>query len=251
MLREQLEVIGMLDHPGCQVQMHVGSDLEWTTRLKSCAKEPGTVKWLEQTLRPGDVLFDIGANVGAYALLAARLYRGDVRVIAVEPSVENFAQLVRNVALNRCEEVVTALQVALDSETRMATFHYSDTRSGSALHALGAGDRTDPPFVPAAHQRLMAFRLDDLVRQFGLPTPTHVKIDVDGGELGVLRGATTTMAHSAVRSVMIEVDEDGADHAAIAAALRAAGLQLVERQLIVPPALAGMSGMYNWLLERR
>jgi hypothetical protein len=51
----------------------------------------------------------------------------------------------------------------------------------------------------------MMFRLDDLVDRFGLPLPNHIKLDVDGGELAVLDGASRTLASPTLRSVLVEV----------------------------------------------
>ena len=73
----------------------------------------------------------------------------------------------------------------------------------------------------------LAMRLDDLVAQFGLPPPTHLKIDVDGAELDVLQGATRVLAHEGVRTLLVEIDESLADE--VMSVLRDAGFSLAER----------------------
>src|ERR671932_123659 len=61
---------------------------EILSRLRPVAKEPWTVRWLERSLRDGDVLYDVGANVGAYSLIAAAL---GAQVVAIEPAYANYA----------------------------------------------------------------------------------------------------------------------------------------------------------------
>src|SRR4051812_3800912 len=80
-------------------------------------KEPGTISWIDG-FAPGEVFVDIGANVGTYALCAAR-FRG-VRVFAFEPESQNYALLNLNIHRNRLDDTVTAYCVALSDET---SFH--------------------------------------------------------------------------------------------------------------------------------
>jgi len=53
----------------------------------------------------------------------------------------------------------------------------------------------------------LSYRLDDLVRQFGLPMPNHIKIDVDGAEYQILEGAHKILAHPELSSVLLEINE--------------------------------------------
>jgi hypothetical protein len=77
--------IGRLDYEPAEILVGVTSRAEILSRLRPVAKEPWTVRWLERNIRTDDVLYDIGANVGAYTLIAAALRRRGVRVVAVEP----------------------------------------------------------------------------------------------------------------------------------------------------------------------
>ena len=77
----------------------------------------------------------------------------------------------------------------------------------------------------------MMFRLDDVVATFDLPLPTHIKLDVDGGELDVIAGAARTLAAPSLRSLLIEVSSDLST--AVIHALAPSGLHLeskIERQ---------------------
>jgi FkbM family methyltransferase len=206
-------------------------------RRHAATKERWTVAWIEQSLGSGDVLWDIGANVGAYALIAAKVAPPDVRVIAVEPAAATFAVLCENVVLNDVAARVTPLPITLGAHTGLGVLRYSQLAPGAAFHAsgdappTGRGDDDDArsdggrTFRSAYDQPVLAYRLDDLVATFGLPAPTHVKLDVDGAELDVLRGAERTLER--VRSLMVEVADE--QRAGIDDLLEAAGLRAAER----------------------
>ena len=224
---EQAPFVGRMDYQPRAISLHVNSDIEYSVRLHSVRQEPGTVEWMQKSLRPGDILFDIGANVGAYTLIAARYFDGKVRVVSFEPSALNFAQLVRNLALNQCLDHVTALPVALSNATRVSSFSYQNASTGGALHTLEEPGAAARSFVPLFRQDLLAYRLDDLILEFGLPQPTHIKIDVDGTEADVLAGATATLRQATLRSVLIEVA--ATQLVAVKAALETAGFELAAR----------------------
>lgn len=177
------------------------------------AKEPWTVEWLERRVRADDVVWDIGANVGGYALIAAAA--GAPRVVAVEPSPANYAALWENVLLNGLEKVITPLPVVLAERTSLALLDVGDTRAG-ATHRLGP-----------TGSGVLGFALDDLLERFELPPPTLLKVDVDGAEADVLAGAVHTLARADLRSVLIEVETTSQE--AVLGAMASAGFALVEQ----------------------
>lgn len=206
-MKEHLTQENVLDYEKARIRIVVDDKAE-IMRLSPTRKEPWTTDWIERSVKQEDVFYDIGANVGAYALIAAAVTQGKARIFAFEPSFSTFSALNRNVILNGYEEAVTCLPFALWSDTKLDVFNYRDTQSGAAFHSVGKmpfgkGDQAEP----AARMPIALFRLDDLVQQLGLPPPNHIKIDVDGAECHVLDGAARTLADSALRSVMIEVSE--------------------------------------------
>ena len=166
-------------------------------RLDSVAKEPFTVDWLE-TIEPGDVFYDIGANVGPYSLIAAKATGGRAGVFAFEPSPASVAALARNVEINECSGCVTPLPLALWSETALVPVSWRSGDAGRARHRL------DTETESAA--MVVGIRLDDFVEKLGGPVPTHAKVDVDGYEADVLLGAERTLARPEWRSIMVELD---------------------------------------------
>jgi FkbM family methyltransferase len=223
-LRQSLDLKRPLDYHGARIWLHVTSPAERWTRLRSCEKEPETVEWIERSIGPGDVLYDVGANVGAYSLVAAKSAQGRAIVYAFEPGYRTFASLVDNIALNEAWDVIIPLQVALSDHTGLSTFLYSSVEAGTARHpGVQRGFRVDR--VTKGHD-VLVYRLDDFVRQFGLRSPTHLKLDVDGGELGVLAGASQTLRSEALRSVLVELVPGGREASAARQLLSTYGFAL-------------------------
>jgi FkbM family methyltransferase len=244
-LKESIQVTGRLDYPHKDILMALDSAMQ-IARLGACRKEPETVRWIEANMRPGDVFFDVGANVGAYSFVADTVAGGRCAVYAFEPSYSTFAALVANVQLNRCSDRIRTLQIALSNETKLETFNYSSTTAGAAMHGLGRAINEDgDAFEPAYQQAVLAFRMDDLRAQFGIPVPNHIKVDVDGAELLVVDGAQHTLAERALRSMLIEIDHRKETHVDIVRAIEARGLSLVSKNPRNGP------GLFNYVFERR
>jgi FkbM family methyltransferase len=212
-LSDALPFAGRLDYPAHDIYLRVTSHSE-ARRLLSCQKEPWTIQWIESCIHPGDTVFDIGANVGAYSLVMAKVTGGRAKVFAFEPAFATFSALCSNVILNHCEESIIPLPIALAAHTKFMDFNYSDLRPGRAFHWAGDDEVKNNP---AYRQCVLGYALDDLVTTFHLPLPTHIKLDVDGTELEVLHGAARTLVHEGIRSLLIEVNEDnrGADRKVI------------------------------------
>jgi FkbM family methyltransferase len=210
-----------LDFPDADIYLRVTSKAE-RMRLRACAKEPFTIDWIQQWVGAGDVFYDIGSNVGVYSLVAAKKPGGGARVFAFDPSYLNIASLGANIVLNKVEDLIAPLPVALSDSTGLAIFALRALEPGSARHTLGDEPSDEGPTL--YRQPVMTFRLDDLVDRVGLPLPNHIKLDVDGGELAVLAGAARTLASPSLRSMLIEVSTSMSME--ITEALSRYGLQL-------------------------
>ena len=156
-------------------------------------KEPETIQWIE-SMRPGEHLWDIGANIGIYTCFAG--LQG-VRVSAFEPSPTNFWLLNQNVHLNSLNKV-RCLPIAVSGSTGLVGFTVDLNPAAAGVNQISS--LTDG-------LRTQSYSLDDLITVGGLTPPTHLKIDVDGIELEILRGGTTLLQSDGLQSVMCEVDE--------------------------------------------
>ena len=243
-IKSAIEIKRRMDYERHDIYLHVDSLTESETRLHSCAKEPDTVEWIETVMKPGDNFYDIGANVGAYSLIAAKAFNGLVKIFAFEPAFLNFTQLSRNIFLNQCQNIITPLSIALSDKTSLDSFNYHDLIPGGSLHTLGeAIDYKGDRFEPVLKQPVLSFKTDDLITQFDLPRPTHIKIDVDGIELSVLRGADQTLSDSTLRSIVVEL-EAGPDEEQITGFLSQKGFRLHARHGRRTP------GMFNCIFVR-
>jgi FkbM family methyltransferase len=205
--KEGFSVVGKLDYSKADIFLALDSEIEYTMRLRSCDKEPETVQWIEDFVKAGDVVYDIGANVGAYSLVASKHSGGKAKVFAFEPSFSTFSQLCKNIFLNRCSGQVIPLHIALSDNTGIATFHYSSIIPGVALHALhSAVDNKGKDFNAVFSQPVLSYDLDGFIRQFAIEPPTHVKLDVDGHELTILKGAERTLAAGTIKSIIVELE---------------------------------------------
>jgi FkbM family methyltransferase len=139
--------------------------------------EPEQTQLFERYVRPGSVVYDIGAHYGYYSLLSSTLAGDSGTVIAFEPSPANLARLRRHLELNRCVNVRIIEKAISDSE---GTAHF-ETRTGSGVGHLA----DDGPL------EVRVTRLDTVADE--LPQPDVIKIDVEGAEMGVLEGGLLTL----------------------------------------------------------
>jgi FkbM family methyltransferase len=166
---------------------------------------------LERLVEPGAVFFDIGANVGFFTLLGARLVGPTGTVVAFEPHVENAERLRRNVELNSFSNVdVVARAVSDSSGARIL-----DSRH-SATAALVPADETG---TVEGLARVEASSLDDFLAQRPELEPDLVKIDAEGHEVEIVRGMLQTLR---LYSPLLVCEMHGRDRD-FAAALETAG----------------------------
>jgi FkbM family methyltransferase len=216
-----------LDYAAADLYLYATSRAEKKSRAFSCSKEPWTVAWLERTVGHESVVYDIGANVGAYALIAASRLEREGQVFAFEPGYASFAHLCDNIVLNGCDAAITPVSIALAAHTGLMRFAYHKLYPGHARHqGLESGSMAEDE-KPSYEQPMPAMRLDDVVRIFRLPSPTSIKVDVDGAESSVLEGAAETLRTRALKSVLVEVDDRNTR--AVTELLQGAGLRLTAR----------------------
>lgn len=161
-------------------------------------KEPATIAWIDG-FDAGEVFWDVGANIGIYAVYAAMARKS--RVMAFEPVPDNHALLVGNIIANGLSAEISAMPVALAASSRIAPLSIPDRLPGSAFARFGGTDKS------TASIAALGVSIDDFVGRFNPPFPAHIKIDVDGTETDILKGANATLADQRLKSLSIEVDD--------------------------------------------
>jgi FkbM family methyltransferase len=139
---------------------------------------------LTERLHPGMVFYDLGANIGLFTLLAARLVGDSGKVFSFEPDSENAARLRRNVQRNGFANV-TVVEKGIWSTTTKLNF----VKSGADSPDHGVGK-----FVAAENGAggtlSQCISLDDFTQDASIPPPDALKCDVEGAEVEALRGGT-------------------------------------------------------------
>lgn len=212
-------------------------------------KEPDTIDWIRE-FSAGDVLYDVGANVGMYSILSAAM-RG-ARVFAFEPESQNYAILNTNIIINSLHESVTAYCLALTESFALDYLHMSYIDPGGSLHNFGeARDFRDRPLKTMYRQGSIGIALDALIKDCGLPAPTHLKIDVDGIEPKIVRGARTTLKNPALRSVLIEINTNLDEHWEIIDIMLESGFDYSQEQVHRAQRQEGpFAGVGNYVFRR-
>jgi FkbM family methyltransferase len=227
-LRASTRVVERLDYARHEVLLRA-EDLTELLRARACEKEPETVAWIERTVKPGDVFYDVGANVGAYSFVAKFAVEETGLVYAFEPSTPTFMALAENVWLNRCVDSVIPMQLGLSDKTALLLLH-GQRAAGASMNVWGASaPEKAAAGGPNWSQHVLCYALDDLIAQFGLRPPTHIKIDVDGVENRVIAGARRTLRAGTLRTLLIEARDTKQSHEEIIQPVLDAGFVVTEK----------------------
>lgn len=161
--------------------------------------ESAEVNFVRRFLKPGMVVLDIGAHHGLYTLLASKRVGPKGKVIAFEPSPRERKRLSRNVLLNFCANV------------RIQPFALGSERSRAELFLVDGGEdgcnSLRPPVVSSGTHpvQVEVYRFDDVAPKLGVTRVDFIKLDVEGAELGVLRGALGLLRSAARPVLLVEV----------------------------------------------
>src|SRR5712664_2747913 len=164
----------------------LGSHYEHTTQM-----------FLQEIVKMGDVVYDVGANAGYTTLLLSTLCGPSGHVFAFEPSELNFSRLRRNIEINH-ESRVTLVNLAVSDDERFGFL--AEMGTGSRLVSGG-------PHPAVGHSEVRTIRLDDFVYRDGHPAPLVLKIDIEGHAGECLRGAHVIL-QKARPNVICEVHHD-------------------------------------------
>ncbi len=159
--------------------------------------EPATNAWIN-SFAGDDTFVDIGANIGLYSLMAAG--NGVSRVYAIEPNPFSFSVLVRNIVANGFDSIIIPLCLAVNNRSSVVTFKLGGPHAGTIKNEIiGEGPHPDGMSITTA-----SFSIDELFRVQGISGVNHLKIDVDGLEPEILRGASGLLSDGALKSVLVE-----------------------------------------------
>jgi len=181
--------------------MIVSNDIEKWRHDTFFSKEPELLLWVDSFCN-GCIYWDIGANIGIYSLyVAAR--KDAAQIYIFEPQRTNFDRAMENAKLNHWRKWQPTAPCAVGNYNGWATF-----KPGSDLPGANDGRFVEPHMREKAYDIPM-YTIDELCRWLS-PCPTHIKIDVDGGEGAIIEGADQTLRNPRLQSVLVEINDDRA-----------------------------------------
>lgn len=167
---------------GITYQLDLGEYIDSSIYFGGCF-EPDTTAAINRLCRPGMTVVDIGANVGCHALRFAKLVGDSGRVVAFEPMAWARAKLLRNIELNGFGNI-TVESVALSDSPGSREAYFRSSWQGS--------EESDPASL--RRDTITFDTLDGYAERNGIGRVDMVKLDVDGHEFKVMRGARRTLA---------------------------------------------------------
>jgi FkbM family methyltransferase len=171
--------------------------------------EPETSALVDMLLQPGDTFIDIGGHVGFFSMLAAGLVGPTGRVYVFEPERANYAHLLTHIALNKFHHVFP-FQWAVGHRTAVVDFFTNfDNDGGHALWEPGRHPFNQKSRQQVSKESVFLVNLDDI---FGSAQPGFaklIKIDTEGNEANILRGARNFLSRAQVPAVIAEINQFG------------------------------------------
>jgi len=163
--------------------------------------EETEIRFVLRLLRPGMTVLDIGAHHGLYTLLSAKRVGRRGKVIAFEPSPRECRRLAKHVRVNRCRNVEVEACAVGDTSGEAELFMVDGYRDW--------GNSLRPPAVPEPTRRVRVpvRKLDDVLAARGIEKVDFIKLDAEGGELGVLEGARRLLQTAPRPAILAEVED--------------------------------------------
>jgi FkbM family methyltransferase len=172
------------------------------------SKEPEIIEWINNFKEKG-IFYDVGANIGLYSCYASKKMK--TKTFSFEPSVFNLENLSKNIYLNNLSDKITIIPNPLYSKKTISEMNMSNTDLGGALSTFKEDYSYDGNKIQSIFKfRVPGVSIDNLIEEYSLPYPDYLKIDVDGIEHLILKGATKSLQQ--VKSIFIEVNENFYEH---------------------------------------
>ena len=176
-------------------------------------KEPETLNWINnfQSNNSDNIVYwDIGANIGLYSIYAAIKFK-NIEIISFEPSTSNTRTLSRNISINNLESKISIFPLALSDKKNIISY-FNETRfsEGSSISNFNSnidyrGETVKKNQIKNKYN-LFGTNIDNLILNKILTVPNYIKIDVDGIEHLILKGAKNLLKNKLLKEISIEMN---------------------------------------------
>lgn len=222
-LNEAMSQAKKIDHKGIELLFSTPNGLNDYRVSSFSVKEPETLAWIDN-FNDDAIFWDVGANVGLYSCYAA--LKKNCRVTAFEPSVFNLELLARNISNNYLVDKVSIMPLAISEKLSLSKLNLSTKEWGGALSSFRETYGQDGKDLDIKFSfNTFSISLDMAHEIFELPKPHYLKVDVDGIEHLILKGAQSIL--ESVKEVLVEINEGFVEQENIASnTLKNAGFKL-------------------------
>ena len=152
--------------------------------------EPDTVNYIREFLHPGMKVLDIGANIGYFVPIEAKIVGSSGKVYAIEPDPRNLDLLRKNIQLNNVSNV-EIFDCAISDKTGIEEFYLSKTSSHNSLLPISK---------TIGKIRVKVYTVDDFLKENGINSVDAMRIDIEGAEGKAINGASLTLEKTEVIS---------------------------------------------------
>ena len=176
-------------------------------------KEPETLEWIDEFEQNKEIIFwDIGANIGLYSIYAALKFK-NISVISFEPSSSNLRILSRNISINNLQNKIKICQLPLSNlSNHFSTMKETFFIEGGAMNSFGENkDFEGKDFLAKMNYSILGTSINTLLDNKILDLPNYIKIDVDGIEHLILKGAENHLINKNIKQILVEINENFVD----------------------------------------
>ena len=175
--------------PGMKMQLDP-YDMVSRKILETGVWEPGSIQAVAEHLSPDGTFIDVGAHIGYYSLKAATMVGPNGHVISVEPNPQTLPKLRSNIEASHAGVASVWPVACAASESTLQFFAAPESNTGES--SLSKENASQEGAAPAAYE-VRARPLDAIVKEAKLDRVDVIKIDVEGAEFEVLKGAAQTL----------------------------------------------------------
>lgn len=189
-------------------------------------KEPITIEWIKN-VNPGEVVFDVGANVGMYTMLLASK---KAKVYAFEPEALNYSFLCRNIKENNYTNAIAYCVGVLDNfEFSTLNSAHETLQTGGSCYMVGEDLSFNLEPAHIYHRQGIAVITLDMFCEKMKISPDHVKIDVDGLDYKVVGGNLKTL--NKAKTILVELNPSWEQHQQAIDNMKSLGFKLDSEQV--------------------